>query len=111
MIPQSCEVDRDCAGDLVCLYGHQLPSGLLYMSPSDPEAHTCGRSPNLSAYGDFESVCPLLSANNTVPQTRLESLFSAISSDLFLSLSGNSSMQEIEGSFHSFITEVYILFN
>jgi hypothetical protein len=81
----SCQVDRDCAGDLVCLYAHQLPSGLLYMSPSDPEAHTC--------------------ANNTVPQTRLESLFSAISSDLFLSLSGNSSMQEIEGSFHSFITE------
>ena len=49
----------------------------------------------------------LLSANSTVPQTRLESLFSAISSDIFFSLSGNSTIQEIEGSFHSFITEVY----
>ena len=79
------------------------------MSPSDPEAHTCGRSPNLSAYGDFASVCVffLLSANSTVPQTRLESLFSAISSDIFFSISGNSTIQEIEGSFHSFITEVY----
>lgn len=40
---QRCLLDRDCAGELICLYGHSLPSLLLYISPSHPNAYTCGK--------------------------------------------------------------------
>jgi leucine-rich repeat/fibronectin type-III domain-containing protein 5 len=80
-----CLVDGDCVGELVCLYGHQLPSQLHYLSPYHPIAFTC--------------------ANASVPESLLQSLISA-TSDLPLVVSGNSTRQEIEDSFHSFIAEV-----
>lgn len=40
-ISQGCLADRDCEGELVCLYTHQLPSMLLYISPNDTLAFTC----------------------------------------------------------------------
>ena len=42
MYLQGCLLDRDCQGELVCLYAHTLPSSLLYISPSHPDAYTCG---------------------------------------------------------------------
>ena len=35
-------MDSDCAGDLVCLYTHQLASSLDYISVADTRAFTCG---------------------------------------------------------------------
>lgn len=40
---QGCLEDSDCAGDLVCLYSHQLLSLLDYISGTDSRAFTCGR--------------------------------------------------------------------
>ena len=40
---QGCRTDGDCLGDLICLYSHQLPSGLLYISRTNGMAFTCGK--------------------------------------------------------------------
>ncbi|XP_064394939.1 leucine-rich repeat-containing protein 24-like [Halichondria panicea] len=40
-ISQGCLLDSDCVGELVCLFSHQLPSSLSYISQSDPLAFTC----------------------------------------------------------------------
>ena len=39
---QRCLADRDCEGELVCLYSHSLPSMLHYISRQNPLAFTCG---------------------------------------------------------------------
>ena len=108
-LTQGCMIDTDCAGETVCLYGHRLPSQLLYISAEDREAYTCGNTLYHTNYGLCISVscaCFKCAANSTVPQVRLEALLSTISSELPFTVAGNSSIQEIEQSFHSYITEV-----